>query len=127
MDLLKPILGVVMLLVVAVGGAYAAAQRGIIPMERIQQLKNAVSVINRPELKTVTQTTRSGVTILSSKTEESASKAGVVLGSHIQAADDQPPLHQRAFEYARYSYCQEVINDYSARYPSNEPPPSPTP
>ncbi len=110
-------------MVIAVGGVYAAAQRGLIPWERFQQVKQAISFFNRPELQQVTQGTRTGITILSSKTEESASKAGAVLGSHIQADDSQPPLPQRAFEFARYSYCQEVVKDYTSRYSTISPSP----
>jgi len=122
MEIIKSLFAIVLFLAIAVGGVFAAAQRGLIPTERIAQLKNAINIINRPELQTVTQTTRDGISILTSKTEESASKAGVVLGSHIQASDSQPPLTQRAFEYARYSYCQEVVKDYTSRYSTTTPP-----
>lgn len=26
----------------------------------------------------------------------------------------QKPIHQKAFEYARYEYCQQVVKDYEA-------------
>jgi hypothetical protein len=35
-----------------------------------------------------------------------------VLGASISPAEDQKQLHERAFEYGRYLYCQEVVKVY---------------
>ena len=40
-----------------------------------------------------------------------------VLGTQITAEEEKTPISQRAFEYGRYLYCQQVIKDYEQRMP----------
>ena len=47
--------------------------------------------------------------------------SGQVLGSSTEPAGELP-IHQKAFEFARYSYCQEVVKDYKIRYPNSSQP-----
>jgi len=38
-----------------------------------------------------------------------------VLGSSVKVSDSAPPIHERALEYGRYLYCQEVVKEYEAK------------
>lgn len=63
-------------------------------------------------------------------TLESASTQGKALQEHatnvLGAADtlrtdgSEKPLQERAFEYGRYLYCNQVVTDYEARSSSQE-------
>lgn len=49
-----------------------------------------------------------------------ASISGAILGAKSDSdktAAANVPLYQRAAEYARYTYCREVVKDYQSRYP----------
>ncbi len=55
---------------------------------------------------------------------------GNVLGAKDEIKTDGTSLPQKAFETARYTYCQQVVQDYERRYSSEAVPqtsPSPKP
>ena len=56
---------------------------------------------------------------LSQKTIEVSKHAENVLGSSITAATNSAtPIHERAFEYGKYVYCKQVVDDYEKTNPS---------
>jgi hypothetical protein len=46
---------------------------------------------------------------LSEKTLEAVDHT---VGKAVEPSSEQKPLHDRAFEYGRYLYCQEVVETY---------------
>lgn len=60
------------------------------------------------------QEAESEISTLSQKTTEASKHAGNVLGSSIQSAEkeESTPLHEKAFEYGKYIYCKQVVEDY---------------
>lgn len=56
---------------------------------------------------------------LSQRAKEVGGHVSNVLGTAVEADQEQPPIHERAMEYGRYLYCQQVIKDYENRYPEN--------
>lgn len=51
------------------------------------------------------------------RTGELSSTVGKVLGEAVQVgtASGEQSLQERAFDYGRYLYCQQVVKDYEAR------------
>jgi hypothetical protein len=62
----------------------------------------------------------SEITSFSKKTAEISQHTGNVLGSSITPVenDDATPVHEKAFEYGKYVYCQQVVKDYQILNPS---------
>jgi hypothetical protein len=120
-DLLKTLLAFVLVITVAVGGVYAATNRGLLPGGKFAKIVSTFNWLKQSPLGDVTAGPAGQVQMLSSRAEQTASQAGAVLGSHIQADEDRTPLTQKAFEYARYTYCHEAVVDYESRYGKPEP------
>lgn len=55
--------------------------------------------------------------IVTERTGELTGTVGQVLGEAVKVASDssEQTLQERAFDYGRYLYCQQVIKDYEAR------------
>jgi len=113
MPVIKAFLVLIVLSGLAAGGLYAASNRGLISD---QYLSSALVLFNdQDQLTQLTTAAQNQVLTLSSLAEVAASQSGSVLGKVIDSEKEAPPLPQRAFEFARYSYCQEVIKDYQSR------------
>lgn len=126
--IIKLLLSLVLVITLLSGGVYYLANRGLIPMDKIQA---AQATLENPVLKNITG--QLAMTFNRLKLDEKipamttsvseipqlasiASESGAVLGT--SAVESQaPPLPQRAFEYGRYLYCQEVIKDFEQRFP----------
>lgn len=115
MALIRLLLTVVVLAVLATAGVYAAAQNGLISEEYLNKVPGLSSLVAQPQVADVLNNSQDGIKILSSTAQSTAESAGQVLGSQVEVGEQ--PLPQRAFEFARYSYCQEVVKDYEKRYP----------
>lgn len=50
--------------------------------------------------------------------QNAAGQVGKVLGAQ-KPATEKPPVIQRTFESARYTYCKQVVEDYEKRYSSS--------
>ena len=125
MKLLKGLLLLILFLTLAGVGAYAAFNRGLISQETFAQLPtNLSNPFAKPELGMLSQNAGSQFQILSDRTKEVSTHVGAVLGSNIQtnvpdniqstvqSTDQNTPIHRRAFDYARYQYCQQVVKEY---------------
>lgn len=57
---------------------------------------------------------------LSEKTAEVSQHTSNVLGSSITPVDNEnaTPIHEKAFEYGKYIYCKQVVDDYQSLNPS---------
>jgi hypothetical protein len=62
----------------------------------------------------------SEVTQVSKKTVEVGQHAENVLGSSVTApsSENTTPIHEKAFEYGKYIYCKQVVDDYETLNPS---------
>lgn len=132
MQIIKTFFAFILIAVLAAGGYYYLANRGIVPADKVAQVQGVVEGIQSwpiakqitkplegikltPQLPTLGEVTSTvqQVPQLSSV----ANQSGEVLGSSVQIETQNPPLPQRVFEYGRYTYCQEVVKDYESRYP----------
>ncbi len=52
--------------------------------------------------------------VLTEKAQETGQHVQHILGDTVEVDEDQKkqPLHERAFEYGRYLYCQQVVEDW---------------
>lgn len=60
--------------------------------------------------------TQEQLATLSERGQAVSQEIGKVLGDYVQVneADEKTPLHEKAFEYGQYLYCQQVIKEYEA-------------
>jgi hypothetical protein len=111
MVLIRLLLMLVLVVGLGAAGVYAAVHQGLIPQEQLAKFPILSDLSSEPDLTTVLNSSHDSLKILSS----TAQSAGQVLGSQVEVQEQ--PLPQRAFEFARYSYCQEVVKDYEKRFP----------
>jgi hypothetical protein len=102
------------------GGVYIAQQNGFALPSLGSRENTAIKI---PESISV-QTQQ-----LSERTKEVSTHVGAVLGKYVDSneivkpveekkeddeANSSQPIHEKAFEYGRYQYCQQVIKDYES-------------
>lgn len=64
------------------------------------------------------QTVEKEISQLSTRTEEVKKHADNILGatksleSPFEAAPDSTPIYEKTFEYGKYVYCKQVVEDY---------------
>lgn len=115
MNPVKFILSLVIISLVAVGGLYVAEQRGLVAegtfnslLARVQTVKPQQILSNAPQIGN----------FMTAQTNSLSQSSQQVLGTTIEVTAEKPPLTQRAFEYARYSYCKAAVDDYEERFGS---------
>jgi hypothetical protein len=66
------------------------------------------------KLNFLSQTNLDQTKVLSSRVKEAGEHVQEVLGDQIEVdeAAEKKPLHEKTIEYARYLYCQQVVNEY---------------
>jgi hypothetical protein len=97
----------------------------------IQIINQYLPLTDQDGLNRFTQTATTELQTLAERAQEVGGHAQNVLGSAIQRSDDgtlenplenaiqpatnQVPIHERALEYGRYLYCQEVVKEYELK------------
>lgn len=82
-----------------------------------------VETLNAEELTAEFQrgvkSTESELATLSQRTTDVSKHAGNVLGSSVQPVSEEnsTPIHEKAFEYGKYIYCKQVVDDYEKLNP----------
>lgn len=86
----------------------------------VEELENLDTQKLSKEFQLGVQNAEAEISDLSKKTAEVGEHAGNVLGSSVQPAASQntTPIHEKAFEYGKYIYCKQVIEDYENLNPS---------
>ncbi|MFZ5376354.1 MAG: hypothetical protein ACOZAN_01635 [Patescibacteria group bacterium] len=87
---------------------------------QLQKIPQLNSFFDEKNLATVGQDAKKQTEILSSKAQEVGGHVSNVLGSTVEANEDQPSLQERAIDYGRYLYCQQVVKDYEKRIADQE-------
>lgn len=124
MKLIKMLLLLVLFVAVAAGAFHVLANRGIIPPEQAQAVYGTWNTTLQPLIAAglPAQIALPSQISVPEQVSSLAETSGAVLGTSSlqnQVQAEQPPLPQRAFEYGRYVYCQEVIKDYQSRFPQD--------
>lgn len=82
------------------------------PNEALGVLPNSLDGIAMPSLPT---NTTAQLETVKDRTEAVGETVGQVLGEAVKEASPSSSLQERAFDYGRYLYCQQVVKDYEAR------------
>lgn len=127
---------IILLVVMLLAGTYIAHARGVeIPVvspfldQHLDQQKVATLTKSLPEVPQLPQNVTDQTKVLGERTAEVTSHVQNVLGAYVQnnASDEagtggtsnnisaEQPIHEAAFEYGRYMYCQQVVKDYESR------------
>jgi hypothetical protein len=127
MKLIKLILFICLLGVIGLAATSVAANRGVLQTSKINSL---ISQLPIPEtvLKELQskfpsasslpsfESGKDQASILTSRFSTVQEQTTKVLGTSIQVNEQaNTPLYEKAFEAARYQYCQQVIIDYERR------------
>lgn len=115
MKLLKGFALIILLIVLGLGGTYVAYNRGLLDTRFLAELPLQQLNQNLP------QNSEAFMSSANEQTQQFGERAQVVggqaqqvLGSYIEVNDEveKKSLTDRAFETARYYYCQQVVNDW---------------
>jgi len=113
--MVKALLLLCLILVILGVGAYTALNRGVLPAQVMVNAQTALFQFrDKLPVAQLSSSAGSQLQILSTRSQEVGSHVGNVLGSSVEVGEHKQPIHQKAFEYARYQYCQQVIKEYEA-------------
>lgn len=86
----------------------------------VEKIENTDVTELTQQFQSTVENAESEVTTLTERTTEVGKHTGNVLGSSIQPASEeqQTPIHEKAFEYGKYIYCKQVVEDYETMNPS---------
>jgi hypothetical protein len=72
------------------------------------------------------QTAQTEIQTLTERSQEVSQEIGKVLGEYVQVNEEDvnKPLHEKAFEYGQYLYCQQVIKQFEASASAVPAPPN---
>lgn len=112
MSVIRLILIIVLISGLAGGGVFLAEQQGWVPQGTVAGLTTQISKLHPPQV--LLQHSQNIHSLLSSQTQQ-LNQNGQVLGTSLGIERAEPPLTQKAFEYARYEYCRAVVDDYQQR------------
>jgi hypothetical protein len=119
MHLLKSFLLVILVIVIGLAGFQVALNRGLIKNE-------ALAAFNEKYLAKSMASATSQFSQVSSRLGIASQEGGAVLGAVVQVNEEEKkPIHDKAFEYGRYLYCQQVIKDYDASQNKSAASPNP--
>lgn len=106
---------VVILLLLAAGGIYFLYQKsdGKILLE--QPFLQETLKLDNQKIEEFAQSTSSELETLTERGKEVGEHAQNVLGRSVEVNEEQPALHERALEYGRYVYCQQVVEEYESQ------------
>ncbi len=117
-------------IVLAIGAGYiyytGGRQLPPVVMERLRFLptRQTAGALQLPtdsiaavEVPTLPENASEQLKTVGERTGELSSTVGKVLGEAVQVgtASGEQSLQERAFDYGRYLYCQQVVKDYEAR------------
>lgn len=108
--------------VLVIVGIYVAINRGFIKIPLSPDLIAKLPTTIQPyfdvaKFEPAFQSATQQATILSDRLNEVSQHTSNVLGSSVQVneAAEKESLQNKAFEYARYQYCQQVIKEYDSK------------
>ncbi len=108
---IKTLVFFLLLVIGIVGGIYWAGEKGKLANT---PLKN----FNHKKLNILRDEDVEQAKILSSRVQESGEHVQKVLGENIEAEEQKPQksVQAKTLEYIRYVYCQQVVDDWNAKY-----------
>lgn len=83
-----------------------------LPLSKVPAFSQIAQVPQQLPSVALPQNVSSQAQTLVERGSEVAGHTQNVLGTQITASEDNKPLSERAFEYGRYLYCQQVVREY---------------
>ena len=117
MKFIKPILLVVLLFAFSAVGLYIQKKSEMISAKfgQIKGVQNWITQKNE-QLKPLTQDAQKQIEVLGERTKEVSEQSKQVLGETVKINEeltkDERPVHEKAFDYGRYIYCKQVVQDF---------------
>jgi len=112
MRIVKATLVLVFMLTIAGAGLYTGINRGWLKREMLDQL-------DMSRYRGQISSAQSQANILADRSQGVSSQAQQVLGTYIEIneSDKNSSPQEKAFEYARYLYCQQVTEEWENTHP----------
>lgn len=63
----------------------------------------------------IPQNAEKNVQELTTRAQNAMNQAGVILGTAVQQSSESGSIQEKAFDYGRYLYCQQVVKDYELK------------
>ncbi len=63
----------------------------------------------------IPQNAERSVQELTTRAQNAMSQAGTILGTAVQQSSESGSIQEKAFEYGRYLYCQQVVKEYESK------------
>lgn len=105
----------VVLFIVA-AGALAAV---IFATDRVLEVANPIldktGFVDAKQVVDFAATAQSELEVATGRGQELGAHTQQVLGAAIEPSSKEQAIHEKAFEYGRYVYCQEVVKSYEAQ------------
>ncbi len=114
MKAIKGLMMIALVMTIATVGVLVGVNRGWITQKQLQTItRGGAQVIETG------QDTKGQLYILSQRSTQVGGEIQKVLGSYVQVneAEEETPLHERAFEHAQYLYCKQVVTEYERAQP----------
>lgn len=117
MHLVKPIFLLIILIGFSVAGLFIQKKSAVLS-EKFGQVKGISDFLVQKgqELAPLSEDAKKQLEVLSERSQEVGEHSQKVLGETIkineQAEKDERPIHEKAFEYGKYVYCRQVVDDY---------------
>lgn len=104
---------IIVLVVLAIVGLFLfVKQSGGNAISKIPHIEQILK-IDQKRIEKIAENATGEFSIIAERGKVLTEHAGKVLGSTVEEPEKEAkPLHERAFEYGRYVYCQEVVKEY---------------
>lgn len=108
---------IVMLIAAAtvVGGLGATIYATDKVVQLAEPILEKTGVVDREKIETFAQDAQGEIQTISSRGQDVASHTQQVLGTSVEVNENDTSIQNRAFEYGRYLYCQQVVEEYEGR------------
>ncbi|MEN8253281.1 MAG: hypothetical protein ABFQ62_02825 [Patescibacteria group bacterium] len=117
---IKSLLLFILFLTVMAAGTYVAFNRGLINKNTLAEVTSRLNQINpnvNPDINT--QSIEDITLSAKEQSQTMIEKSGIILGeskefidTQVKSSENTEPLHNKVFEYARYMYCKQVVDDF---------------
>jgi len=113
--MLKKIIILLIVIALTYGGYVFAKQQSWLSDEKTAPIDETLSKINAEDLQNLGQDGLEEIKILSQKAKQAGGVAQKLAQDAIKVKEnDDKSISDKAFEYGRYIYCQEVVKQYEA-------------
>ncbi len=113
----RKVLFIIAALLLLVGGYWWYTHRGFNVSQLFSKLSfpATFSVPKQFSGEIIPQNAEKSVQELTVRAQNAMNQAGTILGTAVQQSSESGSIQEKAFEYGRYLYCQQVVTDYESK------------